>query len=197
MVTIRLARHGAKKKPFYHITVADRRAKRDGRFIERVGFFNPLPQGQDEALRVNLMRVDYWLSEGAQPSDRVRQLIRLARKQPVPPPEPSPIADEAPTDEGGAAHQAEGMAGDDDVDDALWKITHEFTFVSFDEGGEKVGPNGDHRLVCVAESGEKVAIWGSQGESREHHFDSQCRLAVRRPLRNASASRLRGTQLQP
>ena len=54
MVTIRLARHGAKKNPFYHITVAERRAKRDGRFIERVGFFNPLARGQEEALRVDL-----------------------------------------------------------------------------------------------------------------------------------------------
>ncbi|MYF09637.1 MAG: 30S ribosomal protein S16, partial [Gammaproteobacteria bacterium] len=76
MVTIRLARHGAKKNPFYHITVADRRAKRDGRFIERVGFFNPLARGREEALRVDLERVDHWLAEGAKPSDRVRQLIK-------------------------------------------------------------------------------------------------------------------------
>ena len=75
MVTIRLARHGAKKNPFYHITVADRAAKRDGRFIERVGFFNPLARGRDVPLRVDLQRVDYWLSVGAQPSDRVKHLI--------------------------------------------------------------------------------------------------------------------------
>ena len=54
MVTIRLARHGSKKTPFYHITVADRTAKRDGRFVERVGFFNPVAKGQAETLRVNL-----------------------------------------------------------------------------------------------------------------------------------------------
>ncbi len=81
MVTIRLARHGARKNPFYHITVADRAAKRDGRFIERVGFFNPLARGREEPLRVDLPRVDYWLSVGAQPSDRVQSLIKQARQQ--------------------------------------------------------------------------------------------------------------------
>lgn len=100
MVTIRLARHGAKKNPFYHITVADRRAKRDGRFIERVGFFNPLARGRDEALRVDLERVDHWLAEGAKPSDRVRHLIKQARKQALAQAEaPSAAAEEAPVDE--------------------------------------------------------------------------------------------------
>ena len=79
MVTIRLARHGAKKAPFYHLTVADRSAKRDGRFIERIGFFNPLAQGQAEELRVDLDRVDHWLSVGAKPSERVNKLIKRAR----------------------------------------------------------------------------------------------------------------------
>ena len=79
MVTIRLARHGAKKAPFYHLTVADRSAKRDGRFIERVGFFDPLAQGQAEELRVDLDRVDHWLSVGAKPSERVNKLIKRAR----------------------------------------------------------------------------------------------------------------------
>ena len=81
MVTIRLARQGAKKNPFYHITVADRAAKRDGRFIERVGFFNPLARGQEEGLRIDLERVDHWLSLGAQPSDRVKNLIKRARSE--------------------------------------------------------------------------------------------------------------------
>ena len=62
MVTIRLARHGAKKNPFYHITVADKTASRDGRFIERVGFYNPVAKGQSETLRIDLDRVDHWLS---------------------------------------------------------------------------------------------------------------------------------------
>lgn len=100
MVTIRLARHGAKKNPFYHIAVADRRAKRDGRFIERVGFFNPLARGREEALRVDLERVDHWLAEGAKPSDRVRQLIKQARKQALAPAEAPPVAaEEASVDE--------------------------------------------------------------------------------------------------
>ena len=80
MVTIRLARHGSKKNPFYHITVADRAASRDGRFIERVGFFNPVAQGRAEGLRVDLDRVDHWLSVGAQPSEVVKKLIKQARK---------------------------------------------------------------------------------------------------------------------
>lgn len=79
MVTIRLARHGAKKNPFYHVTVTDRAAPRDGRFIERVGFFNPVARGHSERLRIDLDRVDHWLSVGAQPSDRVRKLIKVAR----------------------------------------------------------------------------------------------------------------------
>jgi len=81
MVTIRLARHGSKKNPFYHITVAEKSAKRDGRFIERVGFFNPVAQGQSEELRLDLNRVDHWLSVGAKPSEMVDKLIRRARSQ--------------------------------------------------------------------------------------------------------------------
>lgn len=108
MVTIRLARHGAKKNPFYHITVADRRAKRDGRFIERVGFFNPLARGQDEALRVDLERVDHWLAEGAKPSDRVRQLIKQARKQALAPAEAPPVAAEEASGEEAAGEEAAG-----------------------------------------------------------------------------------------
>ena len=80
MVTIRLARHGSKKNPFYHITVADRAASRDGRFVERVGFYNPVAKGQAETLRVDLERVDYWLSVGAKPSEVVTKLIQKARK---------------------------------------------------------------------------------------------------------------------
>ena len=79
MVVIRLARHGAKKNPFYHVTVADRAAKRDGRFVEKVGFYSPLARGQSEGLRIDLERVDYWLAEGAQPSERVKHLINKAR----------------------------------------------------------------------------------------------------------------------
>ncbi len=80
MVTIRLSRGGSKKRPFYHLTVADSRNPRDGRFIERVGFFNPLARGQEERLRVSLDRVEYWQGKGAQVSDRVATLLKEAAK---------------------------------------------------------------------------------------------------------------------
>ena len=80
MVTIRLARHGSKKNPFYHVTVADRSASRDGRFIERIGFYNPVAKGQSEMLRLDLDRVDYWLGVGAQPTNAVRRLLRKSEK---------------------------------------------------------------------------------------------------------------------
>ena len=79
MVKIRLSRGGAKKKPFYHIVVTDSRKARDGRNIERVGFFNPVACGQEERLRLNLERVDYWTGVGAQISDRVKTLVSEAR----------------------------------------------------------------------------------------------------------------------
>ncbi|MGC3875115.1 30S ribosomal protein S16 [Halomonas sp. GXIMD04776] len=81
MVTIRLARSGAKKRPFYHLTVSDSRNSRDGRFIERVGFFNPVARGQEERLRVDLDRISHWQGLGAQASERVVELIKEARKQ--------------------------------------------------------------------------------------------------------------------
>jgi small subunit ribosomal protein S16 len=76
MVTIRMARGGAKKRPFYNIVVTDKRSKRDGRHIERVGFFNPIAKGGEIPLQLNMERVNYWLSQGAQPSERVAQLIK-------------------------------------------------------------------------------------------------------------------------
>lgn len=80
MVVIRLARGGSKKRPFYHITVADQRNSRDGRFIERVGFFNPVARGQEERLRVDLERVAHWQGKGAQASGRVATLLKDAAK---------------------------------------------------------------------------------------------------------------------
>lgn len=80
MVKIRLSRGGAKKKPFYHIVVADIRARRDGRSIERLGFFNPVAQGNSERLRLDLDRVSYWQSQGAIMTDRVAALVRNQRK---------------------------------------------------------------------------------------------------------------------
>ncbi len=81
MVTIRLARGGAKKRPFYHIVVTDSRNRRDGRYIERVGFFNPVAQGGESRLQLNQERIQYWLDQGAQPSERAASLLREQRKQ--------------------------------------------------------------------------------------------------------------------
>jgi small subunit ribosomal protein S16 len=79
MVKIRLSRGGAKKCPFYHIVVTDSRKARDGRKIERIGFFNPVARGQEERLRVDLERVTYWSGVGAQLSERVKSLVSEAR----------------------------------------------------------------------------------------------------------------------
>ncbi len=76
MVTIRLSRGGSKKRPFYHLTVTNSRSARNGRFIERVGFFNPVARGQEEKLRVDAVRLQYWVSQGAQLSDRVASLVK-------------------------------------------------------------------------------------------------------------------------
>ena len=76
MVTIRLARSGAKKRPYYRIVVADRRRAPNGRCIERIGFFNPLATDQEEKLRVDMARVQYWLGQGAKPSERVARLLK-------------------------------------------------------------------------------------------------------------------------
>lgn len=81
MVTIRLTRGGAKKRPFYHVVVTDSRNRRDGRYIERIGFFNPVATGKEEGLKLDLERVQYWLGQGAQPSERVASLIKQVEKQ--------------------------------------------------------------------------------------------------------------------
>ena len=78
MVVIRLARGGAKARPFFTIVAADKRNRRDGRFIERLGFYNPVAAGNAEVLRIAQDRLNYWLSQGAQPSDTVARLIKQA-----------------------------------------------------------------------------------------------------------------------
>ena len=78
MVTIRLARGGSKKRPFYHIHVTDSRRARDSRYIERIGFFNPVASGQEERLRVDVERVQHWVDLGAGMSDRVSKLVKEA-----------------------------------------------------------------------------------------------------------------------
>ena len=76
MVTIRMSRGGAKKRPFYHVVVTDSRNRRDGRYIERLGFFNPVATGNEERLRLDMERIEYWLSQGAKTSERVAGLIK-------------------------------------------------------------------------------------------------------------------------
>ena len=76
MVIIRLSRGGSKKRPFYYVTVADRREPRDGRFIDRLGFFNPIARGQEERLRSDVDAVESWVAKGARVSPRVQKLIK-------------------------------------------------------------------------------------------------------------------------
>ena len=81
MVTIRLSRGGAKKRPFYQVVVTDSRNARDaGSYIERIGFFNPRARGGEERLRLDLDRIDHWVSKGAAKSDRVVSLVKEAKK---------------------------------------------------------------------------------------------------------------------
>ena len=83
MVVIRMARGGAKNRPFYNIVVADSRMPRDGRFIERIGFYNPKAPDHEAKYRLALDRVAHWVSQGAQPSDAVKKLIRRGKKETV------------------------------------------------------------------------------------------------------------------
>jgi small subunit ribosomal protein S16 len=80
MVVIRLSRGGAKKRPFYYIVVADKQRSRDGRFIEQVGYFNPIASGKDVRLNINIERIQEWVAKGAQPSDRVKYLMKTHAK---------------------------------------------------------------------------------------------------------------------
>jgi len=103
MVSIRLSRGGAKKRPFYQIVVADGRLKRDGRYIERIGFFNPIATGGEVRLRLDRARAEYWIGRGAQPSERVTRLLKESAAEtdavvatPMPPTtEPAEAPDEA------------------------------------------------------------------------------------------------------
>ena len=81
MVVIRLSRGGSKKRPFYQVTVTDHRRSRDGRFIERVGFFNPIARGQEVRLRLDLVKIAAWVAKGAQVSPRVKALMKDAVNQ--------------------------------------------------------------------------------------------------------------------
>lgn len=80
MVVIRLSRGGAKKRPFYHVVVADKRRARDGRFIESVGYYNPIASGKEIPLTLDMARIEHWIKTGAQASDRVKHLIKVHQK---------------------------------------------------------------------------------------------------------------------
>ena len=81
MIVVRLARGGSKKRPFYHFHVADRREPRDGKYIERLGFFNPLARGGEEEMRLDTARLEYWLGQGAKMSDRVKSLAKRPKRK--------------------------------------------------------------------------------------------------------------------
>ena len=80
MVSIRLSRAGAKKRPFYHVVVTDSRKRRDGAYLERLGYYNPVGRDHEVNLQIDLERADYWLDQGARPSERVLQLLKAQRK---------------------------------------------------------------------------------------------------------------------
>jgi len=84
MVKIRLSRSGGKKNPFYHLTVTDSRNRRDGSYIERIGYYNPVAKGNEVPLRIDTDRVNYWLGQGAQASDRVASLLKRYQKENTP-----------------------------------------------------------------------------------------------------------------
>jgi small subunit ribosomal protein S16 len=81
MVKIRLTRGGAKKRPFYHIVVTDQRNKRDGRALERLGYYNPVASGNDKRVELDTARIEHWVGHGAQMSDKVRELVKEVSRQ--------------------------------------------------------------------------------------------------------------------
>ena len=91
MVVIRLARGGAKKRPFFNVVVADSRNRRDGRFIERVGFYNPIAAKGEEGLRLSVDRINFWQERGARMSDTVAGLVKRSAKPASAPPATSPV----------------------------------------------------------------------------------------------------------
>ncbi|ALG69018.1 30S ribosomal protein S16 [Beggiatoa leptomitoformis] len=84
MVTIRLSRGGSKKRPFYHVVVTDSRSRRDGNYLESIGFYNPVAKEKQESIRLDVSRINYWLSVGAQPSEVVAKLIKDNAKNTTP-----------------------------------------------------------------------------------------------------------------
>ena len=161
MVGIRLSRHGAKKRPFYHIVVTDRRNKRNGRFIERLGFYNPIATGGELPLQLSLDRVDYWLGQGAQPSERVRQLIRRRRI------------------EGGAVTEApkeavtEAAAVTEEAAPAVEAVTEEAAPAVEAASEEASGEEAAAEIAEVAAAEEVVAAAAQLAEAQEVSSDEQ------------------------
>ena len=93
MLTIRLARGGAKKRPYYRIVVAESSFSRDGRFVEQIGFSNPMATGKEDTFRLDRARYDYWHRCGAQPTDTVKRLIRQNNRAAAAPPAGAPAAE--------------------------------------------------------------------------------------------------------
>lgn len=104
MVKIRLARAGAKKKPFYHVVATDKASPRDGRYIERLGFFNPVAVGGEVPLRLNVERIEYWQGQGAQLSERVANLVKDFKKKGL-----AEAAAAAPAEQSQATENAEAQ----------------------------------------------------------------------------------------
>ena len=141
MVKIRLARAGAKKRPFYHLVAADSRSPRDGRFIERLGFFNPIAVGGEVRLRVNTERVDHWVARGAQLTDRAAKLVGEAREQ------PSLVAD-------GGAPEADGAAAEAGAEAEAAAETGIETGI---DTGLETGAEAESESADAAESGSEEA----------------------------------------
>ena len=148
MVKIRLARAGAKKRPFYHLVAADSRSPRDGRFIERLGFFNPIAVGGEIRLRVNTERVDHWVARGAQLTDRAAKLVGEARAQ------PSSVAD-------GGAPEADGAAAEAGAEA---EASAAETGVEVESAAESESESGSED---AAESGSEEALDASAEASAE------------------------------
>ena len=149
MVTIRLARGGAKKRPFYGIMVADQRRSPRGKFIERVGFYNPRATGGEERLRIDTERVDYWVSQGAQPSDRVTSLLKQFAKGPE-----ALAAEQAQADEAKAAKKVAAEKAEVDAVKAKEKEAEEAAKAAEAEAAAEETPAADAEEAPATEEAE-------------------------------------------
>ena len=152
MVKIRLARAGAKKRPFYHLVAADSRSPRDGRFIERLGYFNPIAVGGEVRLRVDTGRVDHWVACGAQLSDRAAKLVGEARGR------LALVPEEAPVEAGAAASEATTSGGGEEASEG---------------GGEEASDAGGEEASDAGDSGESDTPPEASAEPAEESEESE------------------------